>query len=108
MVSIQASADFCFKLLKIVPAYKNKKVTHTCVLQIKLQRRTKSHSTRTERSLTPGSNFRVSGIKRTGASSQLKELLPLQAQRKRTTFNPRALNQDHKERIGTTKKISLN
>jgi hypothetical protein len=33
-----------------------------------------------------------------GSSSKLKELVPLQAQRERITFNPRALN-DLKERI---------
>jgi hypothetical protein len=46
-------------------------------LQSKLQSRETSHSTSTERSSTLGSISRVSGTKETGASSQLKDLLPL-------------------------------
>jgi hypothetical protein len=58
------SKFFCFKLLKIVPTFKTKKVTDTFLLQSKHQIREISHSTRAERSSTLGSNSRVSGTKR--------------------------------------------
>jgi hypothetical protein len=73
-------------LLKSVPALKTNNVANTFLLQSKLQSRETSHSTRTERSSILGSNSQVSGTKGTGASSQLKELLPLQAQSERITF----------------------
>jgi hypothetical protein len=78
-------------LLKIVLAFKTKKLTNTFLPQSKLQSRETSHSTQTEKSSILGSNSQVSGTKGMGASSQLKELLPLQGQKERIIINPGAL-----------------
>jgi hypothetical protein len=63
-VAFQIDPTVVSNCLKIVQAFE-KEVTKTFLLQSKLQsRKNPSHSTRTERSSTLGSNSRVSGKKR--------------------------------------------
>jgi hypothetical protein len=66
------------------------------------QSREISHTNRTERYLTLGSILEFLEQKVTGASSQHKELLPLQAQKGKITFNPMALNDISKGKTSYT------